>query len=144
MMKFIFTFVLLKSLFLKASIESNLSNPSSFVSQKNNFIIKAQYYINDRKIGTSQLRLMEGEAGSVELKDNFISVTDIQSLENQDGIQNIKMKFEIGHFDKEGKKIIIGHPSVITEENKLATLIFASAGGVENYKLEITPRKILK
>ena len=123
---------------------SLLSSLHLYALQKNNYLIKTNLYINDQKMGSSQFRLSDGGTGSIEMQDNFISVTSIQSQQTPDSIPTVKMNFELGHYDKDGKKVVLGSPMVISQDSKLTTLIFTSKGGAESYKLEVVPKKITK
>ncbi len=107
---------------------------------KNNYLIQTQFYKNDKKVGSPLFGVLEGEKGSIELKENFIDLVSIKTT-TEDEKNLVKMSFEVGSFDKDGQKIVVAKSSMISQENQKTVMVFTTNNGEDTYKLEIIPTK---
>jgi hypothetical protein len=110
---------------------------------KNNYLISASLYINDKKINSASFGVTEGGKGSVEMKENFIDVTSIKP-DTTVSANGVKMSFEVGNFTDNGERKVVATYTVVTDENKMATLMIASNNGEDTYKIEMTPKKLTR
>lgn len=122
---------------------TNSTNKTATPVAKNNYMIAANIYINDKKISTASFAVAEGEKGSIEMIENYIEVTSIKpdTTNSKDGV---KMSFVVGSFNEKGEKKVAATSSVTTDENKMATLMFTSKTGEDTYKVEMIPTKLNK
>lgn len=122
---------------------TNTAKKTATSVAKNNYMISANLYINDKKLNTATFGVAEGEKGSIEMLENYIEVTSIKpdTTKSKDGV---KMSFTVGSFNEKGEKTVVATPTVTTDENKMATLVFTSKTGEDTYKIEITPTKVTK
>lgn len=141
-MKIIFT-MMVSVVSLNVFSLNTLKKTTVTVATKNNYLISANLYLNDKKLNSAAFKVTEGEKGSIEMKENFIDLTSIASdqSQTQDGI---KMSFAVGRFNEKGEKTIVASPTVVTAENKMTTLVFTENSGEDTYKLEMTPTKLTK
>jgi hypothetical protein len=119
------------------------ANKTTVPAAKNNYMISANLYINDKKINTATFGVTEGEKGSIEMLENYIEVTSIKpdTTNSKDGV---RMSFTVGSFNEKGEKTVVATPTVTTNENKMATLVFTSKTGEDTYKIEMTSTKVTK
>lgn len=120
---------------------TNAANKTSTPAAKNNYMISANLYINDKKLNTATFGVTEGEKGSIEMLENYIEVTSIKpdTTKSKDGV---RMSFTVGKFNEKGEKTMEVNSTVITNNDKLATIVFTSNEGKDTYKIEMTPTKV--
>ena len=121
-----------------------LSHPGS--TQKRGYDIKMQLFVNNKKIASPRVQVLEGTPGGIEqkTKQGTLSIDLLATEGAIQGHQGILMNFIVSYVTNDGQKDVLSKPQILAQENSEAEISVAGSNS-ESFKLKVlAKRKLFK
>jgi hypothetical protein len=128
--------------FMKTIISVLLISISVLASKKS-YDLKMELSIDGKQVSIPSVVVEEGVHGTItkELVTQNSYVEVIATEENIQGNKGILMKFEVGHFKKDGSRVIISNPIVLANEGEEASISIEEEDGIDKFSLKVIAKR---